>query len=108
MEIKITLVCPKCFGKNIKKNGKKKNNKQNYCCNDCKGQFIGDHALTYKGCHTKLTHKIEMMLVRGVGIRDIAAIEEVSIGKVLSILTKSNKVIKQKSSYYEELEVDEF
>ena len=32
------------------------------------------------------------MLVRGVGIRDISKIEEVSIGKVLTVLAKSTFV----------------
>ena len=58
MKIEITLKCPTCSGVNIKKNGKKKNKKQNYCCNDCGRQFIGNHALTYMGCHSELADKI--------------------------------------------------
>jgi len=50
MKIKITLRCPNCSGTNLKRNGNKKNKKQNYFCKDCNRQFIGDHALTYKGC----------------------------------------------------------
>ena len=34
--------CPKSYGK------------QNYQCKDCRRQFIGDHALTYHGCHSKI------------------------------------------------------
>lgn len=48
------------------------------------------------------------MLVRGLGIRDICEIENVSIKKVLSVLVNSNRVITPKKSYYEQLEVDEF
>ena len=48
------------------------------------------------------------MLVRGVGIRDIAEIEEISTDKVLSVLSKSEHVITPKQSYYPCLEVDEF
>ncbi len=48
------------------------------------------------------------MLVRGIGIRDIAEIEKVSIKKVLSVLVKSSHCIKPKHSYYDCLEVDEF
>jgi len=48
------------------------------------------------------------MLVRGVGIRDIAEIEDISIKKVLSVLTNSEKIIKPKKSFYNALEVDEF
>ncbi len=77
-------------------------------CKNCKRQFIGDHILTYQGCHSQLIKKIELMLVRGVGIRDIAEIESVSIGKVLSVLVKSERVIKPKKTHYEHIEVDEF
>ena len=50
------------------------------------------------------------MLVRGVGIRDIAAIESISIKKVLSTLVGSNHILKPKpkQTHYDCLEVDEF
>ena len=108
MKIEITLKCPDCSGENIVKNGKKSYRVQNYLCKDCKHQFIGDHALKYCGCHSELYHKIELMLVRNVGIRDIAEIERVSISTVLSVLTKSDKKITPKQKYYDVLEVDEF
>ena len=41
---------------------------------------------------------IILMLVRGVGIRDISKIEEVSIGKVLTVLAKSSYSITPKKS----------
>ena len=56
-----------------------------YLCKNCSRQFIGDHALSYKGCHSCLIQKILTMLVRGIGITDIAVIENVSIKKVLSV-----------------------
>ena len=49
-----------------------------------------------------------MMLVRVVGIRDVSEIENVSIQKVLSVLTKSNYVIRPKQTHYDSMEVDEF
>jgi IS1 family transposase/transposase-like protein len=107
MKITIDLYCPHCQTAKIKKNGKKKYHKQNYMCKNCGHQFIGDHALTYKGCHSKLHKRIEMMLVRGVGIRDISEIEGISRDKVLSVLSKSKHVITPKQSYYACLEVDE-
>ena len=67
MKIEITIKCPCCSCKDIKKNGKKKNKKQNYLCNDCGRQFIGDHNLTYKGCCSSLINKIMLMFVRGTG-----------------------------------------
>ena len=49
-----------------------------------------------------------MMLVCGVGIRDIAEIERISIKKVLSVLTRFNHKIRTKQNHYERLRVDEF
>jgi transposase-like protein len=91
MTIKITLYCPICQRTNIKRNGKKYNKKQNYLCKDCGHQFIGDHALSYKGCHSCLIQKILLMLIRGIGIRDISVIENLSIKKVLSVLVNSHQ-----------------
>jgi IS1 family transposase/transposase-like protein len=108
MKITITLHCPNCQSAKVKKNGKKSFKKQNYLCKTCGRQFIGDHALTYKGCHSSLTQKILLMLVRGIGIRDISVIEQISIKKVLSVLVNSNKIITPKQQHYDSLEVDEF
>src|SRR5215469_14948630 len=103
MKIKIILYCPDCQSAKIKKNGKKSCKKQNYLCNNCGRQFIGDHALTYKGCHSNLIQKILLMLVRGIGIRDIAVIEQVSIKKVLSVLVNSNRIITPQQQHYDSL-----
>ena len=108
MKIEITLYCPKCQSPKIKRNGNKSNKKQNYLCNACGRQFIGNHALSYKGCHSILIQKILLMFVRGIGIRDISVIEDISIKKVLSVLVKSNRKITPKPSHYDQLEVDEF
>ena len=108
MQVTITLHCPDCQSANIKKNGKKTSRKQNYFCKDCGRQFIGNHALTYKGWHSDLIQKILFMLVRGIGIRDIAIIEKVSIRKVLSTLVNSSHILTPKQSHYDSLEIDEF
>jgi len=108
MIISITLYCPGCRSTDIKKNGKKVSGKQNYLCKSCTRQFIGDHALSYKGCHSMLIHKILLMLVRGIGIKDVAEIERVSIKKVLSVLVDSNYKLIPKSQGYDQLEIDEF
>jgi hypothetical protein len=55
-----------------------------------------------------LIHRILLMLVRGIGIRDISEIQEVSIRKVLSVLINSHYVLTPRKSSYERLEVDEF
>ena len=72
---KITLHCPKCQSVHIKKNGHKSCGKQNYLCKNCGRQFVGDHAFTYKGCHSQIVNRIITMLARGCGIRDISAVE---------------------------------
>jgi hypothetical protein len=48
------------------------------------------------------------MPVRGIGIRAIAEIENISIRKVLSVLVRSRHMIRPKQPYYDCLEVDEF
>ncbi|KAA6327205.1 hypothetical protein EZS27_023793 [termite gut metagenome] len=108
MNITLTLHCPNCQRAKIKKNGRKACGKQNYLCKNCFRQFIGDHALTYKGCHSGLIKRILLMLVCGIGIRDISEIQEVSVRKVLSVLVNSHYVLTPLKSYYEALEVDEF
>src|SRR5699024_1170837 len=99
---------PDCHSPSFSIHGKKSYGKQNYQCKDCKRQFIGDHALTYNGCHSRIEDKIRLMTVRGCGIRDIAIIASVSIGKVLSTIGDTDSKITPKKRYYERLEVDEF
>lgn len=108
MQITLEIKCPTCLSDSIKKNGIKVDGKQNYQCKDCKRQFIGDHALSYLGCNSGITRKILQLMVRGSGIRDIAEVERISIGKVLRTLTESAYQIQPKQSHYESLEVDEF
>ncbi|KAA6326662.1 hypothetical protein EZS27_024260 [termite gut metagenome] len=48
------------------------------------------------------------MLFRGLGIRDIFEIQEISIRKVLSVLVNSSYAITPRKFYYERLEVDEW
>ena len=95
-KIEITLYCPNCQSTKIKKMARNRIKKQNYLCKKCSRQFIGDHALSYKGCHSCLIQKILIMLVRGIGITDISVIENVSIKKVLSVLINSNRIITPK------------
>ena len=46
--------------------GSKHDGKQNYLCRDCYRQFVGDHNLTYPGCHSGIDRTILKMLVRNV------------------------------------------
>ena len=48
------------------------------------------------------------MLVRSIGIRDIAEIENISIKKVWSTLENFNYTLKPEQNHYDRLEVNEF
>jgi transposase-like protein len=90
MTITIELKCPHCHSPKITRNGKKHNGTQNYRCSCCGRQFIGDHQMTYHGCLSWIVQMVKIMLVRGIGIRDISTVLEISITKVLKVL-KSGK-----------------
>jgi transposase-like protein len=98
MKAEITIKCPKCRSEHIVRNGKKANGKQLYKCRDCNRQFISDHEKTYKGTLSTIGDKIRMMLVRGSGIRDIAAVLHVSIRKVLTTLVETSYDISPKKT----------
>ena len=108
MKISIELHCPRCQGTSIKKNGIKRDGKQNFRCKECKRQFIGDHNLTYLGCHSNAVKRILFMLARCCGIRDISKLTSFSMGKILKTLVQSNYEITPKKTHYKCLEVDEF
>lgn len=93
MQKEITLRCPNFSGTNIVKSAQKCYQVKNYQCKDCQRQFIVYLVLRYKGYNSNLYYKIELILVRNVGISDISEIEHLSIGTAFSVLKKSNKVI---------------
>jgi transposase-like protein len=68
----------------------KNNAKQNYLCKECGRQFISDHERTYKGTLSWVKDMIKIMLVRGVGIRDIGIILQISITTVLKVLNRQS------------------
>jgi hypothetical protein len=51
---------------------------------------------------------IKIMLVRGIGVRDISALLRISITKVLKTLTSSKYSIQPWQNHYDCLEIDEF
>jgi hypothetical protein len=51
---------------------------------------------------------LKIMLVRGVGIRDMGIILEISITTVLKVLKSTRYKIKPKQTHYACLETDEF
>jgi IS1 family transposase/transposase-like protein len=108
MIITIEIKCPHCQSPNVTRNGKKSNHKQNYRCKDCGHQFIGDYEKTYRGSLSWITGLIKIMLVRGIGIRDISAVLKISITKVLKTLKSGKYKIKPLYAHYDCLEIDEF
>jgi IS1 family transposase/transposase-like protein len=108
MTITIDINCPHCQSPNISRNGRKDKGKQNYLCKDCGRQFISDLEMTCRGCLSGIASLVKIMLVRGIGIRDISAALRISITKVLKVLKSTNYNITPKLSHYDCLEVDEF
>jgi transposase-like protein len=70
--------------------GRKYNGKQNYRCTQYGRQFIGDYQMTYRGCLSRVVLTVKIMLVRGIGMRDISTVHGISVTKVLKAL-KSGK-----------------
>jgi transposase-like protein len=68
------------------RNGKKYNGTQSYLCKDCGRRFIADHEKTYRGCLSGIAELVKIMLVRGVGIRDISVILRISVAKIPKVL----------------------
>jgi insertion element IS1 protein InsB len=104
----IELKCPHCHSPKIVRNGKKSNRTQNYLCKACGKQFINDLERTYRGTLSYIINMIKLMLVRGVGIRDISVALKISVKKVLKTLTSSKCEIKPARKHYDCLEIDEF
>jgi hypothetical protein len=53
---------------------------------DCGRQFIGDHEMTYRGCLSRVAGLVKIMLVQGIGIRDISTVLKASITMALKVL----------------------
>jgi hypothetical protein len=64
--------------------------------------------MTYRGCLPWIVGMVKIMLVRGIGIRDISAVLQISITKVLKVLKSNKYQIRPKQTHYDCLEIDEF
>jgi serine kinase of HPr protein (carbohydrate metabolism regulator) len=64
--------------------------------------------MAYRGCLPWIAGLIKIMLVRGIGIRDISTVLKVSVTKVLKVLKSGTYVINPKKNRYDCLEIDEF
>jgi hypothetical protein len=64
--------------------------------------------MTYRGRLSWVVEMVKIILVRGIGIRDISVVLKISITKVLKVLKSTRYQIKPKQSHYDCLETDEF
>jgi len=93
--------CPYCGSDNVVKNGKEKNGKQRYVCNnkDCPHTtFIDDYQ--YNGCDPYIKELILKMTVNGNGTRAIARTLGISTNTVTSELKKKEDWISQVNINY--------
>lgn len=70
------LPCPSCNSKQIVKNGKIHNGKQNYKCRDCGRQFVKDPQNKVINQETK--NLIDKLLLEKIPLAGIARVTEVS------------------------------
>jgi hypothetical protein len=64
--------------------------------------------MTCRGCLSWIGSLVAIMLVPGMGIRDISVILKISVTKVLKTLKSTAYEIQPKCSHYDCLEIDEF
>jgi transposase-like protein len=74
--------------------------KTHYLCTNCGRQCISDYELTYRGCHSWVVNLVKVMLVRGMGRRDISNVLNISITAVLKELKSTIYNINMKRTYY--------
>jgi len=88
-----TGICPKCYSKNIIKNGKTKTGKQQYFCKSCNKRFIDYYS--YNGFEKNLNSKIIQCTKEGLGIRSTARILKISTTTLLKRILIIAKSISQ-------------
>jgi len=79
----------------------KSNGQRNYRCKACGRHFIADHERTYRGTISRMEALVRILMVRGAGIRDIAAGLRISTGKVLSTPEESGYRLQPGQKYYD-------
>jgi hypothetical protein len=63
--------------------------------------------MTYRGCLSVIVSLVKIMLVRGIGIRDISTVLKISITNVLKVRKSTTYTINPRFSHYDYLEIDE-
>jgi hypothetical protein len=64
--------------------------------------------MSYRRCLLGIVSLNKIMLIRGIGIRDISVVLRISMTKVLNVLKSAKYKIKPLFSHYDCLEIDEF
>ena len=107
-QIKIKVQCPHCDSPNVVKNGIKSTGKQNFLCKDCRKQF--QHAYQNRGADPQLKKQIISSLIHGSGIRDCAAVFQVSQVAVIQLIIRYAKrcSIVPRQKHYRRILIDEF
>src|SRR5215217_8013431 len=93
------LHCPYCQGTNIIRQGKTRQGKQRYCCQEtvCDGRtFLWDYS--YSGHSAEIKQQIVDMAMNAGGIRDTARVLHVSPTTVIKELKKRAGVAASESS----------
>jgi insertion element IS1 protein InsB len=95
--------CPKCNEEKVVKNGRTKNNKQQYYCKICNYRFIENY--TYQAYNSDINKSIILLTKEGLGIRSTARILKIStttlLKRIVSIARKINQPIISKGKTYE-------
>ena len=78
------LRCPQCGLSHIKRNGYTHYGKQNYQCNDCDRQFVGNSQHIGEG----LKDLIKVLLLERLSLRGICRVTGVSLTWLLDFITE--------------------
>ncbi|AWM12959.1 IS1 family transposase [Flavobacterium sediminis] len=101
-----TINCPKCKEKKVIKNGRTKNNKQQYYCKTCCHRFIENYS--YQAYNPNTNQNIIKLTKEGLGIRSIARILKISPTTLLKrIVSIAKSIISPIISKGKTYEVDE-
>lgn len=95
--------CPRCKEKKVIKNGRTKNDKQQYFCKICCYRFIENY--TYQAYNSDINQNIIQLTKEGLGIRSTARILKISattlLKRIVSIARNISKPIISKGKTYE-------
>ncbi|WP_433811405.1 IS1 family transposase [Flavobacterium johnsoniae] len=97
------MKCPKCKEQKVIKNGRTKNNKQQYYCKMCFHRFIENY--TNQAYKLDINQKIVQLTKEGLGIRSTARVLEISattlLKRIVSIARNITKPIISRGKTYE-------